>query len=84
MPESSAATVFADTLLVMKRRTGRGYRDLAKSIYISSAALHRYCAGKALPPDFAVVRRLARLHGARSAEIENLYRLWLAAQLGAR
>lgn len=84
MPEGSAATTFANTLLVLKQRSGQGYRELAKSIYVSSAALHRYCAGKALPPDFAVVKRLARLHGARSAEIEDLYRLWLLAQLGSR
>jgi hypothetical protein len=84
MSEGSAATVFADMLLGLKQRTGRGYRDLAKGIFISSAALHRYCAGKAIPPDFTVVRQFARLHGARSAEIETLYRLWLAAQLSSR
>ena len=84
MTESAAATAFADMLLDLKQRSGQGYRDLAKSVYISRAALHRYCAGKALPPDFAVVRKLARLHGARSVEVEHLYRLWLAAQLGSR
>jgi len=47
----------------------------------SITALHRYCVGKALPPDFAFVRRLARLVGVRGRELDSLYRLWLRAQL---
>jgi Helix-turn-helix domain len=81
MAESPPSIEFARALLALKRRTGRGYRDLASSIYVSPATLHRYCAGKALPADFAFVKRMARLAGVRAGEVDSLYRLWLRAQL---
>jgi len=81
MPDSLPSIEFARALLALKQRTGRGYRDLASTIYVSTAALHRYCAGKALPPEFGSVKRLARLAGMRASELDSLYRLWLMAQL---
>jgi len=84
MPPSAPSIEFAHALLALKQRTGRGYRDLASTIYVSTAALHRYCAGKALPPDFGFARRLARLAGIRAVELDSLYRLWLKAQLESK
>ena len=84
MPDSLPSIEFARALLALKQRTGRGYRDLASTIYVSTAALHRYCAGKALPPEFGFVKRLARLAGMRASELESVRRLWLMAQLESR
>lgn len=81
MAQSPPSTEFAQELLALKLRTGRGYRELGSAIYISAATLHRYCAGKALPADFAFVKRMARLAGVRASEVDSLYRLWLRAQL---
>lgn len=75
---------FASTLLALKQDTGRGYRELARHVHVSTAALHRYCVGKALPPDFTLVRRLARLHGVPHREVDHLYQLRLKAQLDNR
>jgi hypothetical protein len=84
MPDSLPSVEFARALLALKQRTGRGYRDLAGTIYVSTAALHRYCAGKALPPEFGAVRRLARVAGTRAGELDTLHRLWLIAQLESK
>ncbi|HZM78859.1 MAG TPA: helix-turn-helix transcriptional regulator [Candidatus Limnocylindrales bacterium] len=81
MPDSLPSIEFARALLALKQRTGRGYRDLAGTVYVSPATLHRYCAGKALPAEFGFVRRLARLAGTRADELDSIYRLWLKAQL---
>ena len=81
MPDNVPSVEFARALLALKQRTGRGYRDLASTIFVSTAALHRYCAGKALPPEFGSVRRLARVAGMRASELDSLYKLWLLAQL---
>lgn len=81
MPDSVPSIEFARALLALKERTGRGYRDLAGRTYVSSAALQRYCAGKVLPPDFEFVRRLARVVGICTGELDSIRRLWLRAQL---
>lgn len=81
MAGSPPSIEFAHALLALKERSGRAYRDLASTVYLSTATLHRYCAGKALPADFAFVKRLGSLVGIREKELDALYRLWLRAQL---
>lgn len=46
---------------------------------MSSSALHRYCTGEAVPPDFSVVERFGRVCGADRRELLNLHHLWLAS-----
>ncbi|MCG5216143.1 helix-turn-helix domain-containing protein [Streptosporangium sp. KLBMP 9127] len=60
----------------MKERSGQSYADLARRTYISSSTLHRYCTGKARPPDVGVVTRIARVCGATEPELRDLARAW--------
>ena len=70
---------FADYLRRLKNRTGRSYEALARRLSISASALHRYCSGQQVPPDYGVVERLARECGADRQELAELHHLWLRA-----
>ncbi|MCQ9136393.1 helix-turn-helix domain-containing protein [Streptomyces hilarionis] len=70
---------FAALLAELKGRTERSYGSLARHVGMNTSTLHRYCAGEAVPQDFAPVERLARFCGATPAERLELHRRWLRA-----
>ncbi|GGV72112.1 hypothetical protein GCM10010294_32250 [Streptomyces griseoloalbus] len=70
---------FAALLRELKERTDRSYGSLARRLNMNTSTLHRYCAGEAVPVDFAPVERFAALCGASSAERLELHRRWLRA-----
>ncbi|MFE9681125.1 helix-turn-helix domain-containing protein [Streptomyces sp. NPDC006285] len=70
---------FAALLRRLKARTDRSYGALARRVHMNTSTLHRYCAGDAVPLDFAPVERFAALCGATPAERLELHRLWILA-----
>ncbi|MET8079318.1 helix-turn-helix transcriptional regulator [Streptomyces sp. NPDC005303] len=70
---------FAALLRRLKERTDRSYGSLARRLNMNTSTLHRYCAGDAVPVDFAPVERFAALCGASAEERMELHRLWLSA-----
>ncbi|WP_432118073.1 helix-turn-helix domain-containing protein [Streptomyces sp. bgisy032] len=70
---------FAALLRSLKDRTDRSYGSLARRLAMNTSTLHRYCAGDAVPVDFAPVERFAALCGASPEERLELHRRWLAA-----
>ncbi len=72
-------TEFAALLRELKGRTDRSYGSLARRLHMNTSTLHRYCAGDAVPVDFAPVERFAALCGATDAERLELHRRWLRA-----
>jgi tetratricopeptide (TPR) repeat protein len=75
-----AVSVFAASLRSLKERSGRSYRELARRSLVSTATLHRYCTGRAVPPEFATVLRFAEAQGATRAQQAALHQQWLAAR----
>ncbi|WP_031079834.1 transcriptional regulator [Streptomyces sp. NRRL S-118] len=70
---------FAALLRALKERTDRSYGSLARRLGMNTSTLHRYCAGDAVPLDFAPVERFAALCGATSQQRLELHRRWLLA-----
>ncbi|MEV5953823.1 helix-turn-helix transcriptional regulator [Streptomyces sp. NPDC051987] len=70
---------FAALLRRLKDRTGRSYGSLARRLHMNTSTLHRYCAGEAVPQDYAPVERLAAFCAATPEERLDLHRLWLLA-----
>ncbi|MEV4788292.1 helix-turn-helix domain-containing protein [Streptomyces tuirus] len=70
---------FAALLRALKERTDRSYGSLARRLAMNTSTLHRYCAGDAVPLDFAPVERFAALCGASPEERLELHRRWLLA-----
>ncbi|MGW0911497.1 helix-turn-helix domain-containing protein [Streptomyces sp. NPDC002784] len=70
---------FAALLRRFKERTDRSYGSLARRLGMNTSTLHRYCAGDAVPQDFAPVERFAALCGASAEERMELHRRWLLA-----
>nr|WP_310434348.1 helix-turn-helix transcriptional regulator [Streptomyces sp. 3330] len=70
---------FAALLTELKGRTQRSYGSLARRLGMNTSTLHRYCAGEAVPQDFAPVERLAEFCGATPEERLELHRRWLRA-----
>ncbi|MFD7137787.1 helix-turn-helix domain-containing protein [Streptomyces sp. NPDC059894] len=70
---------FAALLTELKVRTGRSYGSLARRLGMNTSTVHRYCAGEAVPQDFAPVERLAEFCGASPPERLELHRRWLLA-----
>jgi hypothetical protein len=70
---------FAALLRRLKAGTDRSYGALARRLNMNTSTLHRYCAGDAVPLDFAPVERFAALCGATPAERLELHRLWILA-----
>ncbi|MEU3850155.1 helix-turn-helix domain-containing protein [Streptomyces sp. NPDC029554] len=70
---------FAALLRALKERTDRSYGSLARRLAMNTSTLHRYCAGEAVPLDFAPVERFAALCGASPEERLDLHRRWLLA-----
>ncbi|MEV1078103.1 helix-turn-helix transcriptional regulator [Streptomyces sp. NPDC050211] len=79
VPEEDDVARFAALLRQLKDRTDRSYGALARRLHMNTSTLHRYCAGEAVPVDFAPVERFAALCGASAEERLELHRLWLAA-----
>lgn len=73
----SDVTEFAALLTELKGRTERSYGSLARRVGMNTSTLHRYCAGEAVPQDFAPVERLAEFCGATPEERLELHRRWL-------
>ncbi|MFS4109997.1 helix-turn-helix domain-containing protein, partial [Streptomyces sp. PD-S100-1] len=70
---------FAAALRQLKDCTDRSYGSLARRLNMNTSTLHRYCAGDAVPLDFAPVERLAAFCRATPQERLELHRLWLSA-----
>ncbi|WP_240528937.1 helix-turn-helix domain-containing protein [Streptomyces humi] len=70
---------FAALLRRLKDRTDRSYGSLARRLNMNTSTLHRYCAGEAVPLDFAPVERLAAFCGATPRERLELHERWLRA-----
>ncbi|MDQ0836077.1 cytoskeletal protein RodZ [Streptomyces achromogenes] len=70
---------FAALLRRLKDRTDRSYGSLARRLNMNTSTLHRYCAGEAVPQDFAPLERLAAFCEATPKERLELHRLWLSA-----
>ncbi|MFI7499162.1 helix-turn-helix domain-containing protein [Streptomyces sp. NPDC049687] len=70
---------FAALLRRLKDRTDRSYGSLARRLNMNTSTLHRYCAGEAVPQEFAPVERLAAFCEATPTERLELHRLWLSA-----
>ncbi|MER5434600.1 helix-turn-helix transcriptional regulator [Streptomyces sp. NPDC002588] len=70
---------FAALLRRLKDRTDRSYGSLARRLNMNTSTLHRYCAGEAVPQEFAPVERLAAFCEATPKERLELHRLWLSA-----
>lgn len=75
---------FAERLHALKERSGLSYGQLANRLHVSTSTLHRYCHGDAVPADYAVVERLARLCGAGPEELVELHRRWVMADAARR
>lgn len=75
---------FAASLRRLKDRTDRSYGSLARRLNMNTSTLHRYCAGDAVPVDFAPAERFAALCGATAEERLELHRLWLGAVTARR
>ncbi|WP_165990308.1 helix-turn-helix transcriptional regulator, partial [Streptomyces sp. YIM 98790] len=70
----------AEALRELKERTPHSYDTLAVRLNVSRSALHRYCTGKAVPPDFQLVELLAGMCGADEREVARLNRRWTLAR----
>jgi tetratricopeptide (TPR) repeat protein len=81
MREVERVAAFAAALSALKDRSGQSFRALAGPSLTSAAALHRYCTGLAVPPDFTVVMRFAKANRASRADLAQLHQLWLQARL---
>ncbi|MFG2786342.1 helix-turn-helix domain-containing protein [Streptomyces sp. NPDC048419] len=75
---------FAALLRRLKARTDRSYGSLARRLNMNTSTLHRYCAGEAVPQDFAPAERLAAFCRATPEERLELHRLWLLAVAARR
>lgn len=79
MTEIQRVHEFAQSLLALKQSSGISFDALARRSGTSSSTLHRYCSGAAVPGDFRVVEKVARLCGAEPARLKELHRLWILA-----
>ncbi|MET9105301.1 transcriptional regulator [Streptomyces zhihengii] len=84
MATTPEAEEFAAMLRRLKERSGHSYGVLAGRLHVSTSTLHRYCNGDAVPAEFAVVERLARLCGAEREELLTLHRRWILADEARR
>ncbi|MEU3509070.1 helix-turn-helix transcriptional regulator [Streptomyces longwoodensis] len=75
---------FALLLRRLKERTDRSYAALARRLDTHASTLHRYCAGEAVPQEFAGVERFAVLCGASVEERTELHRRWVVADAARR
>ncbi len=69
----------AARLRALKDRSGLSFGAMAPRLHVGTSTLHRYCAGEAVPLEFAIVDRFGRLCGATPDEMVALHRAWLLA-----
>ncbi|MFE3268386.1 helix-turn-helix domain-containing protein [Streptomyces sp. NPDC059215] len=79
VPSQEEVEEFAALLRRLKARTDRSYAALARRLNMNASTLHRYCAGDAVPLDFAPVERFAAMCEAGPAERIELHRRWILA-----
>ncbi|GAA4921370.1 helix-turn-helix domain-containing protein [Streptomyces coeruleoprunus] len=79
-PVEGDVEAFAEHLRKLKDRTGLSYGALAQRLHVGRSTLHRYCLGETVPPDYALVERLARLARAERQELLDLHREWVLAE----
>ncbi|MGY0057162.1 helix-turn-helix domain-containing protein [Streptomyces sp. LZ34] len=84
MSSGEEITEFAESLRGLKDRSGRSYGMLAERLHVSTSTLHRYCNGDAVPAEYAVVERFARLCEATPEELIALHRRWILADTARR
>ncbi|WP_306334734.1 helix-turn-helix transcriptional regulator [Streptomyces sp. KL118A] len=72
----------AELLRELKERSGLSYGVLSQRLHMSTSAVHRYCSGDAVPPEFATVERFARLCEASPQELVEAHRRWVLADAG--
>jgi hypothetical protein len=84
VPAHEDVEEFAALLRRLKERTDRSYGSLARRLSMNTSTLHRYCAGEAVPLDYAPVERFAVLCGASADERLELHRVWLGAVAARR
>lgn len=77
---AGGASELTRLLRELKERSGRSYADLSHRALISRSALHRYCTGKAVPPDAATVVRVTRACGATEEDSRAVLAAWIASQ----
>src|SRR5690606_12514590 len=77
--EQDEVARFAALLREFKERTDRSYGSLARRLGMNTSTLHRYCAGDAVPVDFAPVERCAARCGGTREERLELHPRWLLA-----
>jgi Helix-turn-helix domain len=75
---------FAESLRRLRERSGRSYAALAGRLHVSAFELRRYCAGDAVPTQYALVERFARLCGASREELAALHLRWPPADAARR
>lgn len=69
----------AARLRELKDRSGLSFGTLAQKLHVGTSTLHRYCAGEAVPAEFATLERFGRACGASPDELVALHRAWLLA-----
>jgi hypothetical protein len=79
---SSYVQDLGDLLERLKVRSGRSYESIGRRVHASKSTVHRYCTGKSLPQEFALLERIGKACGAAPEEMVRLHRLWLAATTG--
>jgi transcriptional regulator with XRE-family HTH domain len=72
----SAAQELAGLLQTLKSRSNLSYQQLARKKFASSSTLRRYCSGASVPPEYAVLARIAQVCGASPSEQADLLRCW--------
>ncbi|WP_442816368.1 helix-turn-helix domain-containing protein [Streptomyces sp. NBC_01233] len=65
----------------MKDQRGYSYETLARKAHMSRSSVHRYCRGIVIPVEFGTAERIARLCGAHTRQLSELYRFWVAASI---
>lgn len=79
MAGSAQGQALGERLRELKDRSGLSFATLAGRLHVGTSTLHRYCAGEAVPADFATVERFGRQCGAGPPELLELHRCWLLA-----
>ncbi|MFF9340205.1 MULTISPECIES: helix-turn-helix domain-containing protein [unclassified Streptomyces] len=69
----------ARELSALKNGSRLTFEALATRTGISRSSLHRYCTGTAVPTEFAVVERIAKVCGADRQLLLALHALWVRA-----
>ncbi len=81
MFDRDAVDDFAELLAALKQRTGRSFEALGGRAGVAASTLHRWCRGERVPPDFAAVGHYARACGVTRAEMPEVYRRWVRADV---